>query len=195
MFRSSKKLLCCKIIFDNLYQMNKGERTLIVVKPDGIVKKKVGEIIKRIEEGGLDMVGAKFLKTDKDMIEKHYTLDPEWIEKVGKKAISSYEKKGLKPPSNDAKKIGRAVLKNLQKYLTEGPVFMALFEGENAVARVREICGGTEPVTAGKGTIRQDFSDDSYQKADQEGRALRNLIHASGSPEEAEKEIELWFGR
>src|SRR3989344_2662961 len=135
MFRSSKKLLCCKIIFDNLYQMNKGERTLIVVKPDGIVKKKVGEIIKRIEEGGLDMVGAKFLKTDKDMIEKHYTLDPEWIEKVGKKAISSYEKKGLKPPSNDAKKIGRAVLKNLQKYLTEGPVFMALFEGENGVAR------------------------------------------------------------
>ena len=171
----------------------KKERTLVVVKPDGIQRSLVGEIIKRYERAGLKFVAMKFFVPTAEIVEQHYLLDPNWKVSVGEKAIASYEKKGETPPSNDPEEVGSRVLEGLKKYMTCGPVFAMVLEGGHSVEVVRKITGGTEPRSTDVGTIRGDFVLDSYQMADTDNRAVRNLIHASGSVEEAENEINLWF--
>ncbi|MDD5341592.1 MAG: nucleoside-diphosphate kinase [Patescibacteria group bacterium] len=169
------------------------ERTLVIAKPDAVQRNLVGEIIKRLERSGLKLVAMKMVRAEAKLIEKHYTIDPKWFENVGNKAIESYKKKGLTPPNSDPVALGKEVLERLKKYMTACPVIAMVFEGNSAVALVRKICGGTEPLSAAAGTIRGDFTPESYQLADGGERAIRNLIHASGSSEEAEKEIVLWF--
>ncbi|MDO8564396.1 MAG: nucleoside-diphosphate kinase [bacterium] len=171
----------------------KAERTLVVIKPDGVQRTLVGEIIKRYERMGLKLVGMKMLVPSHDHVEVHYTLDPHWIKNVGEKSIESYKKKGLTPPTDDPIKLGKGVLENLRKYLTSGPVIAMVWQGAHAVQIVRKVTGGTEPLSSDVGTIRGDFVLDSYQMADSDTRAIRNLIHASGSVSEAEKEIPHWF--
>jgi len=171
----------------------KTERTLVVVKPDGIQRTLFGEIMKRYERIGLKLVALKMFVPTESMIEKHYLLDPNWKKNVGEKAIESYEKKGEIPPSNNPVEVGNLVVGRLKKYMTSGPVIAMVWEGAHAVELVRKITGGTEPRSAGIGTIRGDFVLDSYQMADTDDRAIRNLIHASGSIFEAQNEISLWF--
>jgi len=171
----------------------KHERTLIVVKPDGIQRSLIGEIIKRYEQSGLKLVGLKMLVPTPEFVEKHYTLDPEWRVKTGLKTIESYKKKGLPPPSDDPLKITEVILNNLKKYLSRGPVVAMVWQGMHAVGIVRKITGGTEPLTSDMGTIRGDYTTDSYTVSDVDGRAVRNLVHASGSVDEADKEIAHWF--
>lgn len=172
----------------------KNERTLVLIKPDGIQRTLIGEIIQRYERAGLKLVAMKMMTVTPDHVEKHYTLDPNWRTVTGQKTIDSYKKKGLQPPSEDPLEITAVILKNLKKYLTCGPIVAMVWQGLHAVKIVRKITGGTEPLTSDVGTIRGDLVLDSYQFADQgEGRAVRNLIHASGSVEEAEMEIKHWF--
>jgi len=171
----------------------KKERTLVVIKPDGVQRSLIGEIIKRYEQSSLKLVGLKMTVAPADFIEKHYLVDPEWRVKTGLKTIESYKKKGKTPPSEDPLKITEIILNNLKKYLAAGPVIAMVWQGMHAVGIVRKITGGTEPLTSDVGTIRGDFTIDSYEISDIDGRAVRNLIHASGSPDEAEKEIALWF--
>ena len=173
----------------------KTERTLVVIKPDGIQRTLVGEIIRRYERMGLKLVGLKMTVPTHEHVELHYTLDPNWIKNVGEKSIQSYEKKGLTPPTTDPIKLGTQVLENLRKYLTSGPVIAMVWQGAHAVSIVRKVTGGTEPLSSDVGTIRGDFVLDSYQMADTDKRAIRNLIHASGSVSEAEKEIPHWFAK
>jgi len=174
--------------------MSKKERTLVIIKPDGVQRGLIGEIIGRYERSGLKLTALKLTVPDENLIEKHYLADPEWRQKTGEKAIESYRKKGKTPPSENPLEVSLVVLNNLKKYLASGPVVAMVWEGMNAVGVVRKITGGTEPLTSDVGTIRGDFTIDSYEAADLDGRAVRNLVHASGSPEEAEKEIPLWFG-
>ncbi|MFA5413659.1 MAG: nucleoside-diphosphate kinase [Patescibacteria group bacterium] len=171
----------------------KKERTLVIIKPDGIQRTLIGEIIRRYERTGLKLSALKMLMPDEKMIEKHYMVDPGWIRKVGEKSIVSYEKKGLVAPYKDPEECGRAVLGRLKKYLTTGPVIAMVWQGNKAVGIVRKLTGGTEPLTSDVGTIRGDLTVDSYDMSDLDDRAIRNLIHASGSTDEAEKEITLWF--
>jgi nucleoside-diphosphate kinase len=171
----------------------KTERTLIVIKPDGIQRSLIGEIIKRYERVGLKLVGVKMLVPTADFIEKHYTLDPEWRRVTGEKAIKSYKDKGMEPPSNDPLEITARILESLKKYMTSGPVFAMVWQGAHAVKIVRKITGGTEPLSTDTGTIRGDFVLDSYQMSDMDKRAVRNLVHASGSVDEANNEIKHWF--
>ena len=171
----------------------KTERTLVVVKPDGIQRALIGEIMKRYERIGLKLVALKMFVPTEKMIEEHYLLDSEWKKIVGEKAIASYVKKGETPPSSDPIEVGNLVVERLKKYMTSGPVIAMVWEGAHSVELVRKITGGTEPRSAGVGTIRGDFVVDSYQMADCADRAIRNLIHASGSVPEAEKEIPHWF--
>jgi nucleoside-diphosphate kinase len=171
----------------------KYERTLVVVKPDGVQRSLVGEILKRYERAGLKLVAAKFFVPTEEMVEKHYLLDPNWKKNVGEKAIESYRKKGQTPPSEDPMEVADKVVAGLKKYMTSGPVFAMVWQGAHVVEIVRKITGGTEPRSTDVGTIRGDFVVDSYQMSDADGRAIRNLIHASGSIEEAENEIKLWF--
>ena len=142
---------------------------------------------------GLKMTAMKMIVPTAEHVEAHYTLDPEWRRVTGEKTIASYEKKGMEPPSNDPLEITAVILEGLKKYMTSGPVVAMIFEGAHAVQIVRKVTGGTEPLTSDVGTIRGDFVLDSYQLSDTDGRAVRNLIHASGSPEEADMEIKHWF--
>lgn len=177
-------------------EMNlKKERTLVIIKPDGIQRTLIGEIIKRYERIGLKMIAIKTVVSSKEHIEKHYTLDSNWRRVTGEKTIASYVKKGLKPPSEDPLEITAVILENLKKYMTSGPVIVMIWEGAHAVDIVRKITGGTEPLTSDVGTIRGDFVLDSYQISDNDKRSVRNLIHASGSTEEAEMEIAHWFDK
>lgn len=171
------------------------ERTLVVIKPDGIQRSLIGEIIKRYERAGLKMTALKMVLSTAEHIEKHYTIDPEWLRKVGEKAISSYQKKGIAPPCKEPEELGRKVLERLKKYMTSGPVIAMVWQGNQAVGIVRKITGGTEPLSSDVGTIRGDYTVDSYTTADPDDRPIRNLIHASGTVDEAEKEIDMWFSR
>ena len=140
------------------------EKTLVLVKPDGIKRGLVGEILSRFEKMGLKIIGMKMIKIDPEFSKKHYS---ENVEKY------FYEK--------------------LERYITSGPVVAIVFEGINAVEVVRKVAGATEPKAAETGTIRGDYSHISLEYSDFKQLGARNLVHASGNKEEAEKEIKLWF--
>ncbi|MBI5077128.1 nucleoside-diphosphate kinase [Candidatus Falkowbacteria bacterium] len=169
------------------------EKTLVVIKPDGVQRTLIGEIIRRYENSGLKLIAIKMLVPTPAMVEKHYLVNPEWIKNVGEKSIASYKNKGEQPPFKTSAECGQAVLARLKKYMSAGPVVAMIWEGSKAVGIVRKITGGTEPLSSDVGTIRGDYTIDSYDLSDSADRAIRNLVHASGSVEEAEKEITLWF--
>lgn len=171
----------------------KQERTLVIIKPDGIQRTLVGELIRRYERTGLKLIGLKMLKPDPDMVERHYLIDPEWRRITGEKTIESYRKKNKTPPSEDPIAVTAIILKNLKIYMSSGPVIAMVWEGMHAIGIVRKITGGTEPLTSDVGTIRGDYTIDSYEVSDIDGRSIRNLIHASGNTHDAQKEIALWF--
>jgi nucleoside-diphosphate kinase len=171
----------------------KHEKTLIIIKPDGVQRNLIGEIISRFERAGLKLVAMKMMTADVDMVKKHYTLDPEWMRLVGEKSIKGLLDKGIEPISRDPMVIAQSVIDRLSKYLTSGPVIPMVLQGGHAVSVVRKIVGSTEPVMSDVGTIRGDYVLDSYQMAMDDERCVRNLIHASGTIGEAENEINLWF--
>ncbi|MBI4038370.1 nucleoside-diphosphate kinase [Candidatus Daviesbacteria bacterium] len=164
------------------------ERTLIIIKPDGVAGGFTSEIIKRYEAVGLKVVKRKDMTAPNDLVEKHYPMDPQYLRSIGEKTIAAGQQ------VKSAEDQGRKVVSWLRKFITSGPIVVLLLEGEDAVLVARKITGFTDPTTAEKGTIRGDLGTDSILQANQEGRPVYNLIHASGSPEEAEKEIKLWFG-
>lgn len=171
----------------------KKERTFVAVKPDGIQRSLIGEIIARLERVGLKLVAMKMVVADEAHIEKFYTLDPNWRRVTGEKTIAGYISKGLQPPHEDPLEITAIILANLKKYMTSGPTIAMVWEGAHAAKIVRKIVGGTEPLTSDVGSIRGDYVLDSYSMSDVDGRAVRNLVHASGSAEEAVNEIAHWF--
>ncbi|MEX0933906.1 MAG: nucleoside-diphosphate kinase [Candidatus Paceibacterota bacterium] len=171
----------------------KEEKTLVIIKPDGVQRSLVGDVVSRFERVGLKLTALKLIVPGKDEVKRHYTLDSGWKEAVGKKSIESYEKKGKTPPSRDALEVGERVLERLVSYMTSGPVVLMVWQGSHSVALVRKLVGGTEPHSSDVGTIRGDYVLDSYEMADTDERAIRNLIHASSSFEEAENEIAHWF--
>lgn len=166
------------------------ERTLVLIKPDGMEKRLTGTVLSAFEKGDLKLVGIKMVRARKKRLSEHY---PDSMAPVlGEKTKASYLNKGKDFP-HDTTQFGIGVLKKLRKFIGSAPVVAMVLEGDNAVAKVRAIIGGTEPITAGEGTIRQTHSDDSYEKADKEKRPVKNIVHASGNVEEAEKEIKIWF--
>jgi nucleoside-diphosphate kinase len=171
----------------------KKERTFVAVKPDGIQRGLIGEVISRFERVGLKLIAMKMVVADKEHIIKHYTLDPNWRRITGEKTIKSYIDKGLTPPTNDPLEVTEKLLNTLWPFMTSGPVIAMIWEGAHAQKIVKRITGGTEPLTADIGTIRGDFSLDSYAMSDMDGRAVRNVLHCSGSVKEAEDEINHWF--
>ncbi len=161
----------------------KKEKTLLIIKPDGVERSLIGQIIKRHERVGLKLVALKFLVPTVEMIESHYTVDPEWLRKVGQKTIDGYRAKNILPPSEDPVENGKNVLRRLTKYMKSGPVVAMVWQGAHSVGIVRKIVGGTEPLNSDVGTIRGDFVTDSYIISGADDRAVRNVVHASGSVE------------
>lgn len=172
----------------------KTERTLVIIKPDGVQRTLIGEIIKRYEKVGFKLQGMKLLVPTPEQAKNHYMVGgDEWLETVGIKAVSAYKKKGMKSPYSTPRENGMAILESNAKYLSAGPVVAMVWQGAHAIEIIRKITGGTEPRSSDVGTIRGDYMLDSYMMADTDGRSIRNLIHASGSTIEAEKEIAIWF--
>ena len=174
------------------------ERTLLVVKPDGVVRGLAGEILSRFEKVGLKIVAAKMIKVQKNLAEKHYPGSREsWLREMGEKTLVNYKKFGAGPikllGTADTLEIGKMIQKWLIDYIISGPVLGVVLEGPHAVELVRKICGNTLPANATPGTIRGDLAFDSSYLANTGKRAIKNLVHASGSIEEAEYEIPLWF--
>lgn len=164
------------------------QQTLIIIKPDGVERGLTEEIIKRYEAVGLKVVKRKDILASLEIVEKHYPMDPDYLKSIGEKTIAAGQ------AVTSALDQGRKVVTWLRKFITSGPVVALLLEGENAVKLARKTTGFTDPATAEKGTIRGDLGTDNILKANREERPVYNLIHASGSEEEAKKEIELWFG-
>lgn len=174
------------------------ERSLVLIKTDGVQRGMVGEIISRFEKTGLKLVAIKLIHPSKELAEKHY---PDWREEflvgIGQKTLENYQELGIdvkeQMKTDDPKKIGLIVREWLIEYLTSGPVAAMIWEGPSAVSLIRKISGHTLPLKADPGTIRGDFAFDSSALANLQNRAIKNLLHASGSKEEAEYEIPLWF--
>ncbi len=174
------------------------ERTLVVLKPDAIQRGIVGDVIGRFEKIGLKIIGVKMVLITEEIANKHYPVTrTEFIEGMGKKTLENYKEQGMDPKkemgTESPKEIGLMVQKWLVKFITSDPVVAIVLEGPHAVELVRKVCGHTLPAKALPGTIRGDYSFDSSYLANSKKRPIRNLIHASGTVDEAEYEISLWF--
>lgn len=169
-----------------------------MVKPDGVKKGLIGEIIRRFEQRDLKIVALEMFQPTKEQIHEHYPKDEAWIARLGQKTLTTYEKYGVDPVAAlgtaEASEIGKMVRGWLVDYMTSAPLVRMVVEGTHAVDMVRKICGATLPSLADMGTIRGDYSADSPAVANTEKRAVMNLVHASETPAEAQHEIEHWFG-
>jgi len=170
----------------------KKERTLVILKPDAVQRGLVGEIIKRIEQTGLKLVALKLALASEDQLWQHYNKDEEWFIKKGKRIIEDRQAAGLSV-DKEALEYGKDIIAALIKFMTASPVIPMVWEGNQAVGIVKKLVGSTEPLGSEAGTIRGDYTLDSYALASFDDRAVRNLIHCSDIVEEAEREISLWF--
>ncbi len=172
--------------------MPQKEQTFIIIKHDGVQRSLVGEIIKRIERTGLKIVAMKMFVPDRKRAEIHYGKDDQWCIEKGTTLMENMKKAGEKPTKTPLE-YGRGIVEVLLHYITLGPVVAIAVEGASAVSVVKKLVGVTQPAVSDVGTIRGDFTIDSYETANMAGRAVRNLIHCSEKPEDAKKEIAIWF--
>ena len=170
----------------------KKERAYMLIKPDGVQRSLIGEIIGRIERSGLKIAGLKMFVPDKDRLIKHYGKSDEWYQAKGETMIKNLEAAG-KPVEKSAIDYGKGIIDSLVSFMSAGPVVAIAVEGNEAVAVVTKLVGGTEPKTSDVGTIGGDYTLDSYNISNIDFRAVRNLCHCSESVEEAKREISLWF--
>ncbi len=169
------------------------ERTLVIFKPDVVQRQIVGEFISRFEKKGFKIVGMKLVWAKEELVAKHYVDDESYLKEVGDKAVSNSLARGEKITETDPIKIGQRVRQWNIDYLICGPVLAIVLQGPTIVEAVRKIVGSSNPQNADVGTIRADYSPDSFLLANEQGRTTRTLIHASDSVENANREIKLWF--
>ncbi len=174
----------------------------MLIKPDGVRKGLIGEVIKRFEQRDLKVVAMEMFQATRKEIDSHYPKADTWVRRLGEKTLSTYEKNGLS--INDVKKdfnttdllrVGKVVRGWLVDFMISAPMVRMVVQGVHAVPMVRKIVGATMPASAEMGTIRGDFSADSALSANLERRSVYNLIHASETAEEAAHEIKYWFGK
>ncbi|MBI3573809.1 nucleoside-diphosphate kinase [Candidatus Kaiserbacteria bacterium] len=168
------------------------QRTLVLLKPDAIQRSLVGEILKRIERTGLKFVAFKFLLANEDELVRHYNKDEKWFLEKGGRVVADRKLHGL-AVEKSALEYGKEIIDLIVAFMTAGPILAFVVEGNESVAVVKKIVGATEPKSSDVGTIRGDYTVDSYDHSSVQNRAVRNLLHCSESPEEAVREIAVWF--
>ena len=168
------------------------ERTLVLLKPDTVQRSLIGEIIGRFERVGLKLTAMKMVMPTEKQLEDHYNKDDEWYLKKGERMVEDLKANNL-PVEKEAIEYGRDIIRVVVRYMKEAPVIALVLEGNKAVDVVTKLTGTTEPSTSDVGTIRGDFTIDSYEHSTYENRGVKNLIHCSETPEEAERELKLWF--
>lgn len=175
----------------------KDELTFLMIKPDGVRRGCIGDIIHRIERTGLKVVALKMVNASREKVDGFYPSDAEWITRVGKKTLATYEKFGYDAVAElgttDPKKIGGLVREWLMDFMTSGPVVPMAVRGVHAVTKIRKLAGATMPTDADFGTIRGDYSFDSAASANRDKRAVFNVVHATETIEEAQHELSYWF--
>jgi len=175
----------------------KEEKTLVLIKPDGVKRGLMGEIIKRIEQRGLKVIALKMFQATKVELAKHYSDSEANLKAMGEKTLATYQKYDLDPikeiGTDDSVKIGRLIHGWIVDFMNSGPIVKMVVQGLHAVEMIRKLVGNTMPSQAEMGTLRGDFSVDSAVLANAQKRGIRNIIHASGNIAEAETEIKLWF--
>lgn len=170
-----------------------------MIKPDGVKRGLVGEIISRFEKCGLKIIGLEMIGPTRREIDKHYPKDRDWVMNLGRNLLKTGEEFELtidlkkEYGTDDLHELGKMVREWLLDFMTSGPLIKIVVEGVHAIRMVRKIVGPTIPAFAEMGTIRGDFSVDSPAIANPAHRSVRNLAHASGNLQEAEYEISLWF--
>ncbi len=169
------------------------EKTLVLIKPDGVQRGLIGEIIGRFERAGLKLIAIKMVHATHEDVDKHYALTEDWMRAVYEKAKAKYEAIGQPFPFHDHRAYGKTIKEGLVTFLKSAPIVALVLEGEQAVALVRKLVGATEPASALPGTIRGDLAHDTYAFSNEQNRPLRNLIHASGTVAEAAQEVVVWF--
>ena len=173
------------------------ERTLVLVKPDGVIRGLIGETILRFEKRGLKIIALKMVWPTSEHIDQHYPSHNEWFSNVGSRTSEFFKNKNIDVKEHfgteNAVEIGKQVKDWLLDYMTVGPVVAMVIEGMHAITTVRKLVGHTYPIEALPGTIRGDFSVDTPSAANVEKRVVKNIVHASGNEDEAMHEIEHWF--
>lgn len=170
----------------------KKEQTLVILKPDAIQRSLMGTVISRIENTGLKFVAMKMLLPKAEQCWKHYNKDEEWFMKKGTRVVDDRKAQNL-PIEKEPIEYGKDIIQANVDFFTSGPVLAFVVEGNQAAAIVKKLVGSTEPTTSDVGTIRGDLTVDSYALSSIDNRAVRNLVHCSDSPEEALREIPIWF--
>lgn len=168
------------------------QQTLLIIKPDGVQRSLVGEIVTRIERTGLKIAALKMVLPTRNQVVTHYNKDEAWYLKKGTNIVENRKANNL-PIDKEPIEYGRDIIEQLVSFMTAGPVVAMVIQGNEAVAVVKKLVGGTEPATSDVGTIRGDYTIDSYEHATIDGRGVRNLIHCTDAVEEAAREIGVWF--
>lgn len=184
---------------EEFFMKYKNQRTFVLIKPDGVQRWLIGEILQHFEKKVLKIVAMKMIQAKEETIRAHYPMtDEAWLTRLGGKSLSGFDGLDINPKdflwTDDALTIGKQVAESLIEYMLSGPCVIMVIEGLQAVEMVRKIVGHTLPNKADMGTIRADYSIDTPLIANVEARSIHNMIHASEIPEEAEQEIRLWFG-
>jgi len=165
------------------------EKTLVILKPDAVARGVMGEILSRFEKVGLKVVAMKMLFASKEQLEEHYFKEDDWLVEKGKSIIKN---KGY-AEDYDPKTAGKEIVDGLVSDMRLLPVLAMVLEGHNVVNVIRKMAGPTNVEEAMPGTIRGDYSHDTYGLANVSDRPIITVIHASGNVEEAKNEINIWF--
>jgi len=168
------------------------ERTFVILKPDTAQRSLMGEVIGRFEKTGLKCTAMKMFMADEARLFKHYNKDDVWFLSKGENIVKSLEAQG-RPVDKEPIEYGKDIIRANAKYMSASPVVAMVWEGNQAVAVIKKLVGSTEPASSDVGTLRGDYTVDSYSHAAFEDRAVRNLIHCSDMVEEAEREIAIWL--
>lgn len=173
------------------------QKTVVLVKPDGVKRALVGDIMTRFEKIGFKLVAMKMIWVNQDHVAKHYKNEKEYLTGIGERTLEDYQKFGFDANetlgTKDPYKIGQKVRHWNMEALSESPLVAMIWEGVNAIEIVRKMVGSTNTTNALPGTIRGDFSADTPVLATLESRPIRTIVHASGNKEEADFEVKLWF--
>lgn len=173
------------------------EKTVVLIKPDGVKRGLIGEVITRAEKRGLKIISLEMFQATKEQIDRHYPKDEKWIRRLGEKTLKNYEEYGLDAKkelgADDPLEIGKMVRNWLIDFMISGPMVKMVIGGIHAINMVRKIVGTSIPSQAEMGTIRGDFSVDDATAANRDKRAVHNIVHASETAEEAQHELDFWF--
>ena len=170
----------------------KKERTLIAIKPESIQRHLVGEFISKFERRGLKIIACKMIVPTSEQIGQHYPDSEKWYLDTGTKTLKNYQERGVKVNLGPIE-MAKIVRQRLIEHFIDRPLILMVWEGPHAIALGRKTAGATNPIVADIGSIRGDYSLESYELADDIERAAHTLVHASESAEEAEREIKIWF--